>query len=73
MFLNLIKLPFYIHLSFITLESLKQSIIFFPASLVGIYIGIQILKRIEEKLFYNIVYLLILISSVRLIIEYISK
>lgn len=73
MFLNLIKLPFYVHLSFINLESLKQSIIFFPASLVGIYVGIQILKRIEEKLFYNIVYLLILISSIRLIIEYLSK
>jgi uncharacterized membrane protein YfcA len=73
MFLNLIKLPFYIHLSFLNSESLLQSALFFPASLFGIFLGYQILKRVEEKLFYNIVYALILISSTRLIYEYISS
>jgi uncharacterized protein len=73
MFLNLVKLPFYIHLSFLNTKSLIQSALFFPASLFGIFLGYQILKRVEEGLFYNIVYLLILISSTRLIFEYFSS
>ena len=70
-FVNLIKFPFYIGLSMITLESFKQSMMLFPLSVVGILIGYQILKYIEENLFYNIIYILILISSSRLLYSYI--
>jgi len=73
MFLNLIKLPFYINLSLLDFESLKQSVMFFPASLLGIFVGYQILKKVEEKLFYNIIYSLILISSSKLIFDFLSK
>jgi uncharacterized protein len=73
MFLNLIKLPFYVSLSLLDLESLKQSAIFFPASLLGIFVGYQILKKVEEKLFYNVIYTLILISSSKLIFDFLSK
>ena len=70
-FVNLIKFPFYISLSMITHDSLKQSMILFPLSVIGILIGYQILKYIEENLFYNIIYILILISSSRLLYSYI--
>ena len=70
-FVNLIKFPFYIHLSMVTLESFKQSLILFPLSVVGILIGYQILKYVEESLFYNIIYILILITSSRLVYSYI--
>ena len=70
-FVNLIKFPFYIGLSMITLESFKQSMMLFPLSVVGILIGYQILKYVEENLFYNIIYALILITSSRLVYNYI--
>ena len=70
-FVNLIKFPFYINLSMITYESFKHSMILFPLSIVGILIGYQILKHVEENLFYNIIYALILITSSRLVFSYI--
>jgi len=70
-FVNLIKFPFYINLSMITLESFKQSMILFPLSVVGILIGYQILKYVKESLFYNIIYALILITSSRLVYSYV--
>ena len=53
-FVNLVKLPLYINLSMMNLETFKQSLILFPVALIGILIGYQLLKIIEEKLFYNI-------------------
>jgi len=72
-FLNLVKLPFYANLSFLSADTLKQSLLFFPASVLGILVGYQILKRVEEAMFYNVVYSLILISSTRLIVDYALK
>jgi len=67
---NLIKLPFYLNLSIITLESFKQSMMLFPLAVIGIGIGYQIIKIIEENLFYNVLYILIFISSTELILDY---
>ena len=72
-FVNLIKLPFYIHLSMMNLQTFKQSIILVPLAIVGIYIGYRILKIIDEKLFYNIIYILILFSSSKLIYDYLTN
>ena len=69
-FVNLIKLPFYIKLSMVNLETFKQSVMLFPLAFIGIYIGFRILKIIDEKLFYNIIYILILISSTKLIYDF---
>ena len=71
-FVNLIKLPIYINLSMMNLETFKQSIILFPVALVGILIGYQLLKIIEEKLFYNILYALIFVTSSKLIFDFIA-
>ena len=68
--INLIKFPFYINLSIVTIESIKQSLLLFPLAILGISIGYQILKIIEETLFYNIIYILILFSSAKLILDY---
>ena len=69
-FVNLIKFPFYVNLSIITLDSIIQSLLLFPLSVVGIIIGYQILKIIKESLFYNIIYILIFASSGKLIFDY---
>ena len=67
---NLIKFPFYIGLSIITFENFKQSMMLFPLAVLGIIIGYQILKIIEENLFYSIAYILIFISSGKLVLDY---
>jgi len=67
---NLIKFPFYVNLSIVTLNSIIQSLLLFPLALLGIFFGYQILKIIKEDLFYNIIYVLILFSSAKLVLDY---
>ena len=67
---NLIKLPLYVNLSMINLESFNNSVILFPVALLGILIGYKLLKIIEEKLFYNFIYALIFITSTKLLYDY---
>ncbi|MDA7577347.1 sulfite exporter TauE/SafE family protein [Candidatus Pelagibacter sp.] len=72
-FVNLIKLPFYLHLSMMNYQTFELSMILLPIAIIGIYIGYRILKIIDEKLFYNIIYILILFSSSKLIYNYVIK
>ena len=69
-FVNLIKLPLYISLSMTNLETFKQSLLLFPVALIGILIGYRLLKIIEERLFYNILYTLIFLTSAKLLFDY---
>ena len=69
-FVNLIKLPLYLSLSMTNFETFKQSLILFPVALIGILVGYQLLKKIKEKLFYNILYLLIFMTSSKLIFDF---
>ena len=69
-FVNIIKLPFYLHLSMLNLQTFKQSMILLPLAIIGIYIGYRILKIIDEKLFYNILYVMILVTSSKLIYDF---
>jgi uncharacterized membrane protein YfcA len=71
-FMNLIKLPFYINLSMTNFVTFKQSVVLFPVAFIGILIGYKLLKIIDEKLFYNILYALILVSSTKLIFDFVS-
>ena len=71
-FMNLIKLPFYINLSMTNFVTFKQSVVLFPVAFIGILIGYRLLKIIKEKLFYNIIYILIFLSSSKLIFDYIN-
>ena len=47
--------------------------ILLPLAIIGIYIGYRILKIIDEKLFYNIIYTLILFSSSKLLYDFLTK
>ena len=69
-FVNLIKLPLYIHLSMMNTGTLINSILLFPLSILGIYIGFKLLKIIEENLFYNVIYSLIFISSSKMLYDF---
>ena len=69
-FVNLIKLPFYLHLSMVNIKTFTHSVILLPLTIIGIFIGYKILKIINEKLFYNFLYILIMLSSTKLIFEF---
>ena len=69
-FVNLIKLPFYLYLSMVNFQTFKQSMMLVPLAIAGIYIGYRILKIIDENLFYNILYVMILVTSSKLIYDF---
>ncbi len=71
--INMFKLPLYISLSMIDFSTLYQSVALFPVSLIGILIGYQLLKIINEYVFYNIIYCLIFASSIKLIFDFSSN
>ena len=68
-FLNIFKLIFYIPLNFINFENLKLSLMLAPFIPVGILVGFWIVKNVSQKIFYNIVYAVIFLSSLKLIYE----
>ena len=51
-------------------SSFTQSLILLPLSVFGIFVGYKLLKIIEESLFYNAIYILILVASTKLIIDF---
>ena len=51
-------------------DTFKQSAMLFPVAFLGILIGYRLIKVIEEKLFYNILYILILVSSSKLLYDF---
>jgi hypothetical protein len=68
--INLVKLPFYLYLSMVNTSSFTQSLILLPLSVFGIFVGYKLLKIIEESLFYKVIYILILVASTKLIIDF---
>ena len=69
LFVNLIKVPFYVQLGMITDESLLFDAFAIPAVLLGTYLGIKILPRIPQQLFKWIILSLGTIGAIRLILS----
>ena len=53
-FVNLIKLPLYIHLSMMNTGTLINSILLFPLSILGIYIGFKLLNSFNLTVTSNL-------------------
>ena len=51
-------------------SSLIHSLALLPLSVFGIFVGYKLLKVIEENVFYNAIYTLILVASAKLIIDF---
>ncbi|SER41894.1 hypothetical protein SAMN04487944_10454 [Gracilibacillus ureilyticus] len=68
LFVNLIKVPFYISLGIITLESITFNLWLIPAILIGAVIGVKVLKVMPQRLFQILVLVFAAIGAVRLII-----
>ncbi|MDQ0299304.1 putative membrane protein YfcA [Salibacterium salarium] len=64
---NLIKVPLYISLGLITMDSLTFNVWLIPGILIGTYIGIKSLPYIPQKIFNIIILLLAVFGGIRLL------
>ena len=64
---NWAKLPVMVGLGYITLDTLKLSVLFVPVMPLGIWVGKRINDRIPKEPFYIIVHILLLVLGVYLI------
>ena len=67
LFINLFKAPFSAELGIINPTSLMTNLVLLPAVIVGILLGWQILKRIPQKPFEWLLFVLTLIAAIWLI------
>lgn len=69
LFVNVIKVPFYISLGMITSSSFTVNLIAIPAVAIGAYIGIKVLPRIPQQMFKWIILALGTLGAMRLIVS----
>ncbi|TCN22754.1 sulfite exporter TauE/SafE family protein [Mesobacillus foraminis] len=67
LFVNIIKIPFYMGLGIITAESFTFNLTMIPFILIGAYAGILVLKYIPQKMFHRIILVLGTIGAIKLI------
>ncbi len=65
-----IPLPVFSARALITKETLLTSAIFFPLVPLGVWLGIWLNKRISEKAFLKVVYVLLFVSGLELIFQF---
>ena len=65
--INIFKLPFSAGLGLITADTLMLDLMFVPIILLGAYIGFQVLKVINIKLFKRFIRAAVMVAAIRLI------
>lgn len=65
--INLIKLPFFATLGLLSAENLSTSLMLAPIAIVGVAIGVWLLKVMNEALFYRVSYILTFLAGLKLI------
>ena len=65
--INIFKLPFSAGLGLITVDTLMLDLMFVPIILLGAYIGFQVLKVINIKLFKRFIRVAVMVAAIRLI------
>ncbi len=66
---NYVKLVPYYFLGQLNLGNLTTSLMLSPLVPVGIFLGIKLQSRINQRLFYNLIYFFLLIAGVNLLYE----
>ncbi len=65
--MNMIKLPFSIHLGLVTTSTLALNLYSIPVILAGAFIGVRVLKMINLTLFKWLIRIAVVIAAIRLI------
>ena len=69
MIINLVKLIPYYYVGLLAPSNLMISLYLLPLAFISVLIGYFVQKRIPEKLFFNIVYVLLFLSGCKLIYD----
>ena len=67
--INLVKLFPYYYLDLLAPSNLRVSLLLFPLAILSVLFGFYIQKFISERLFFNIVYMLLFVSGFKLIFD----
>ena len=67
--INIVKLIPYYFLGLLGPSNLKISISLIPIAIISVGIGYYLQKRISEKIFFNLIYILLFISGMKLIYD----
>ncbi len=67
LFVNVMKVPFYISLGMITVESFSFNLWFIPLILLGAFLGVKVIHVIPQKVFQFLVLLFAAIGAVQLL------
>lgn len=65
--MNMIKVPFSVHLGLISVDSLKLNLLCVPVILLGAFVGVKFLKMINLEVFKWLIRVAVVVSAVRLI------
>jgi len=67
---NWIKMPFFLYQGIITRDTLLTGLCFFPLVPLGVWLGIWLNRKVSEKLFLNLVYLITFLTGLQLIFDF---
>jgi uncharacterized protein len=68
LFVNVIKVPFYISLGIITVESVAFNLWLIPAILIGAWVGVRMIKIMPQKVFQILVLTFAALGAIRILI-----
>ena len=66
---NLIKVPPYLALGQLTVQSLLTSVVLFPLAIASTWAGVWLVRRVSGDRFYDIVYVLLLLLGAKLVFD----
>ncbi len=64
---NLIKFPPYLALGMFTAQSARANLILAPVAVAGVFLGVWAHRRVSEKLFFRLTYVLLAMTGAKLI------
>lgn len=70
--INLVKFPPYLYLGLFTAETAKANLLLAPFALLGVWLGVIAHRRVPERLFFAITYVLLTLTGTKLIWDALS-
>ena len=67
--INYIKLIPYMYLGQLNLKNLTTSLILSPLAPIGVWLGVKLHHRVNEKIFYNLCYVFLFITGIKLLVD----
>ncbi|MDC3417344.1 sulfite exporter TauE/SafE family protein [Aquibacillus salsiterrae] len=67
LFVNIIKVPFYIHLGLITIDSFTFNLWLIPTIIIGAFVGVKVLSLIPQKAFQILILGFAAVGALRLL------